>query len=323
MFQYLVRRFLWAIVLFIGVTLITYILFFVVPADPARLAAGKSATAEDVERVKHNLGLDRPVYIQYGKFLNQLVVHQSLGRSYANRRSVNSMVGEAIPVTAGLVFGGAILWMLIAMPVGILSALRPRSLLDRGAMIFVLVGISLPVVWIGLLLQYFVGFKLAWTPNSGYCDVISPPPGSSCGGPWDWFYHMILPWCTFAILFAASYARMIRANVMDALGEDYVRTARAKGVPEPQVIRRHVLRNALLPVVTMLGMDIGVALSTTIFTESIFNLPGVGRLSVNSALNFDLPTMLGVVVFASLAIIIFNLVVDLLYAVIDPRIRLT
>ena len=235
---------------------------------------------------------------------------------------VNEMVGEAIPVTTALVLGGAVLWMLIALPIGILSALRPRSLLDRGAMIFILVGISAPVVWIGLLLQYFVGFKWGLTPNAGYCDVIDPPAGASCGGPGDWAYHMILPWVTFAILFAASYARMIRANVMDTLGEDYVRTARAKGAPENVVIRRHVLRNALLPVVTMLGLDIGVALGGAIFTEAIFNLPGLGRLALNSVLNLDLPTMQGVVVFATLAIILLNLVVDLVYATIDPRIRL-
>ncbi len=238
MLEYLVRRLLWAAVLFVGVTMITYVLFFLLPADPARLAAGKSATAEDVARVEQQLGLDRPVHEQYALFLKRLVVDQSLGRSYANRRSVNEMVGEAVPVTVALVFGGAILWMLIALPIGILSALRPRSLLDRATMIFVLVGISAPVVWIGLLLQYFVGFKWGLTPNAGYCDVISPPEGASCGGPADWAYHMILPWLTFAILFAASYARMIRSNVMDTMGEDYVRTARAKGAPENLVIRR-------------------------------------------------------------------------------------
>ena len=323
MFQFLIRRFLWAILLFIGVTLVTYVLFFLVPADPARQAAGKSATAEDVVRVKHQLGLDRPVYEQYGLFLKRLVIDHSLGRSYANRRSVNEMVTEAAPVTAALVFGGAILWMLVALPIGILSALRPRSLLDRCAMIFVLIGISAPVVWIGLLLQYFIGFRLGWTPNAGYCDVISPPEGSTCGGVWDWFYHMILPWTTFAILFAAAYARMIRANVMDTLGEDYVRTARAKGAPESVVIRRHVLRNALLPVVTMLGLDIGVALGGAIFTEQIFGLPGLGRLALQSVLNLDLPTVQGVVVFATLAIIVLNLIVDVLYAYIDPRIRLS
>ncbi len=322
MLNYIIRRLLWACVLFVGVTLITYVLFFLLPADPARLAAGKSATAEDVARVSHQLGLDRPVHEQYALFLKRLVVDHSLGRSYANRRSVNEMVGEAIPVTTALVLGGAVLWMLIALPVGILSALRPRSLLDRGAMIFILIGISAPVVWIGLLLQYVVGFKWGLTPNAGYCDVIDPPAGASCGGPGDWAYHMILPWVTFAILFAASYARMIRANVMDTLGEDYVRTARAKGAPENVVIRRHVLRNALLPVVTMLGLDIGVALGGAIFTEAIFNLPGLGRLALNSVLNLDLPTMQGVVVFATLAIILLNLVVDLVYAMIDPRIRL-
>lgn len=323
MLSYLVRRLLWAAVLFIGVTLITYALFFVLPADPARLAAGKSATAEDVVRVSHQLGLDRPLHEQYGLFLKRLVVDQSLGRSYTNRRSVNEMVGEAVPVTAALVVGGAILWMMIAVPIGIISALRPRSLIDRGAMIFILIGISAPVVWIGLLLQYFIGFRLGWTPNAGYCDVFNPPEGATCGGPTDWTYHLILPWLTFAILFAASYARMIRANVMDTLGEDYVRTARAKGAPENVVIRRHVLRNALLPIVTMLGLDIGVALGGAIFTEAIFNLPGLGRLALNSVLNLDLPTMQGVVVFATLAIILFNVIVDVTYAMIDPRIRLT
>jgi peptide/nickel transport system permease protein len=323
MLHFLIRRVLWAILLFIGVTLVTYVLFFLVPADPARQAAGKSATADDVIRVKHQLGLDRPVYEQYGLFLKRLVIDRSLGRSYANRRSVNEMVAEAAPVTASLVIGGAILWMLVALPIGILSALRPRSLLDRSAMIFVLIGISAPVVWIGLLLQYFIGFRLAWTPNAGYCDVIHPPAGATCGGLWDWFYHMILPWTTFAILFAASYARMIRANVMDTLGEDYVRTARAKGAPESTVIRRHVLRNALLPVVTMLGLDIGVALGGAIFTETIFNLPGLGQIALNSVLNLDLPTVQGVVVVATLAIIVLNLLVDVLYAYIDPRIRLS
>jgi peptide/nickel transport system permease protein len=323
MLQYLIRRLLWAVVLFVCVTLITYVLFFLVPADPARLAAGKSATAEDVARVSHQLGFDRPVYEQYGLFLKRLVLEQSLGRSFQNRRSVNEMVGEAIPATTGLVVGGAILWMLIATPIGIISALRPRSLLDRTTMIFVLMGISLPVVWIGVLLRYFVGYKWGLTPNSGYCDMISPPEGANCGGPWDWFYHMILPWVTFAILFAANYARMIRSNVMDTLSEDYVRTARAKGASEQTVVRRHVLRNALLPIVTMLGLDVGVALGGAIFTEAIFNLPGLGRLALNSVENFDLPTLQGVVVFATLAIIVVNLAVDLLYAVIDPRIRLS
>jgi peptide/nickel transport system permease protein len=211
--------------------------------------------------------------------------------------------------------------MLIALPVGILSALKPRSLLDRTAMVFVLIGISAHPVWIGLILAYVVGFKLGWTPITGYCDFINP--ATDCGGPVQWAYHLILPWITFAVLFAALYVRMIRANVMEASNEDYVRTARAKGAPEHVVIRSHILRNALLPVVTMLGMDIGVALGGAIFTETIFSLPGLGQTALNSIQTFDLSVTLGIVVFATLAIIVFNLIIDLLYAVIDPRIRLT
>jgi peptide/nickel transport system permease protein len=314
---------MWAVVLFVAVTVITYIIFFVIPSDPATLAAGKNARPADIVRVRHYLGLDKSIPEQYYIFVKRLVLHGNLGESFVNRRNVRTMVDQSAPVTASLVFGGAILWMLLAIPIGILSALRPRSLIDRSAMVFVLVGISLPVVWIGLILQWLVGFKWGILPNAGYCNVINPPAGSNCGGPVDWFTHMLLPWATFAILFTAIYVRMVRANVMDTMNEDYVRTARAKGAPEPRVIVRHVLRNALLPVVTMLGMDVAIGLGGAIFTETIFGLPGLGRLAVQSTLNFDLPTVQGVVVFATLSIIIFNLLVDVLYAFIDPRIRLS
>jgi peptide/nickel transport system permease protein len=322
MIRYIIRRLLWAVVLFIAVTMFTYVIFFIIPTDPATLAAGKSARPADIARVRHYLGLDRSVPYQYGLFLKRLVIDGSLGRSFANRRDVDTMIGEAAPVTASLVVGGVILWMLVALPIGILSALRPRSWLDRSAMFFVLIGISMPVVLVGLIFQYLIGFRWGLTPNAGYCDMINPPPGATCGGPVDWFYHLILPWMTLAVLFAAIYVRMIRSNVMDTLGEDYVRTARAKGAPEPQVMRKHVLRNALLPVVTMLGMDIGIALGGAIFTEYIFGLPGLGRLAVQSVQGFDLPTIQGVVVFSTICIIAFNLLVDVLYAFIDPRIRL-
>jgi peptide/nickel transport system permease protein len=320
-FQYLVRRILWAIVLFLTITVVAYVIFFIIPADPAKLACGQRASPECIRNASQNLGLDKPVYVQYWKFLTRLVVHQDLGKSYFNRQSVNETVLNAAPVTASLVLGGAVLWMLIALPIGILSALRPRSLLDRSAMVFVLIGISAHPVWIGLILSYIVGYKLGWTPITGYCDFINP--STDCGGPVQWAYHMILPWITFSVLFAALYVRMIRANVMEASGEDYVRTARAKGAPEYVVIRSHILRNALLPVVTMLGMDIGVALGGAIFTETIFALPGLGQTALVAITNFDLPTVQGVVVFATISIIVFNLVVDLLYAVIDPRIRLS
>jgi peptide/nickel transport system permease protein len=321
MTRYIIRRILWAIVLFIAVTMVTYIIFFIIPADPARLSVGQRATPDEVERARHFLGLDRPVPVQYGLFLKRLVIDHSLGRSFTNRVDVTHTILDDAPVTAAVVFGGAILWMLIALPIGILSALRPRSLLDRFAMVFVLIGISAPVVWIGLIFQWTFGYKWAILPNAGYCDLINPAPGT-CGGPWPWFQHLILPWMTFAVLFAAIYVRMIRANVMDTLNEDFVRTARAKGAPEQDVIVKHVLRNALLPVVTMLGMDIGIALGGAIFTESIFGLHGLGKLVVTAYGTFDLPTIQGVVVFATICVIVFNLIVDLLYAWIDPRIRL-
>ena len=187
-------------------------------------------------------------------------------------------------------------------------------------MVFVLIGISAHPVWLGLIFVYTFSYKLGLTPISGYCDMINP--STDCGGPVQWAYHMILPWTTFMILFAAQYVRMIRANVMETLNEDYVRTARAKGAPESRVLRSHVLRNALLVVVTMLGMDIGLALGGAIFTESVYGLPGLGQVVLESIYTFDLPITQGVVVFGTLAIIVFNLFVDLIYAMIDPRIRL-
>ena len=335
MLRYLIRRILWAAVLFFVVTLVTYVIFFLVPNDLASKVAGQGSSQAQRARAIHYLGLDRPVYVQYGKFMWRLIkpvpVHVAgvpvfvlpqgdLGRSFVRATPVSTLILSAAPVTASLVFGGVIMWLLIALPVGILSALRPRSLLDRASMTFVLIGISAHPVWIGLIFAYVFGFKLGWFPISNYCDFFNP--STDCGGPVQWAYHMFLPWLTYAILFAALYVRMIRANVMEASGEDYVRTARAKGAPEHTVIRSHILRNALLPVVTMLGLDIGVALGGAIFTEAIFNLPGLGRLALNSVLNLDLPTMQGVIVFATLTIILLNLVVDLIYAWIDPRIRL-
>ncbi len=215
MFRYVIRRLLWAVVLFAAVTLVTYVIFYIIPADPARLACGQRATQDCVDRAATFLGTDKPVYVQYGRFLKRLVVDHSLGRSFTNRQSVNHVIGQAAPVTASLVLGGAVFWLLFSIPIGILSALRPRSLLDRAAMVFVLIGISAHPVWIGLLFAYFLGFKAGAFPISGYCDVIHPT--GDCGGPIQWAYHMFLPWMTFAILFTATYVRMIRASVMETL----------------------------------------------------------------------------------------------------------
>jgi peptide/nickel transport system permease protein len=245
----------------------------------------------------------------------------SLGNSFYNRQPVNTLVLNAAPVTASLVLGGVVVWLLLSIPIGVLSALRPRSLLDRASMTFVLIGISAHPIWIGLVFAYFFGYRWHITPITGYADFIHPPHGQP-GGPVQWAYHMILPWLTFAILYAALYARMIRANVLETMNEDYVRTARAKGAPESRVLRSHILRNALLPIVTMLGMDIGLGLGGAIFTETVYSLPGLGHTSIQALNNYDTPTVQGVIVFATVAIIAFNLIVDFLYAWIDPRIRL-
>ncbi|MFN0153388.1 MAG: ABC transporter permease [Gaiella sp.] len=322
MLPFLVRRLLWAIVLFLAATIITYVLFYVLPSDPASQRCGKACSEEDVQRVRELYHLDESVVQQYGRFLWELVGHQSLGRSFLNGQDVNELIKARAPVTATLVFGGAILWLTLAIPIGIFSALRPRSLLDRMTTIFVLIGISAHPVWIGLILAYLFGFKWGVTPITGYCDFFNPGEGASCGGPVQWAYHMILPWVTFALLFTAQYVRFIRASVMETLSEDYVRTARAKGAPESRVMGQHVLRNSLLPIVTILGLDISLALGGAIFTESIFGLPGLGQAVFRAVNVGDLPIIQGVVVFSCIAVIVFTIVVDMLYAVLDPRIRL-
>jgi peptide/nickel transport system permease protein len=342
MFRYLVRRILWAILLFLIITFVTFVIFFMAPNDPARAqCGGEQARRQCLVLVTEKLGLDKPITTQYAIFINKLlpisawnnegvfqhgviVKQPTLGTQYATGASLDDTIKQAAPVTASLVLGGAVLWMIIGLSVGIFSALRPRSLIDRAAMVFVLVGVSAHPVWIGLIFSYFFGVKWHITPIAGYANFFGAPADTGLpGGPAQWAYHMILPWMTFAILFAALYVRMIRANVMETLGEDYVRTARAKGAPEKRVLFSHVLRNALLPVVTMLGMDIAVGLGGAIFTEGVYQLPGLGRTIIVSLQAEDLATIQAVVVFATIAILVFNLIVDLLYAWVDPRIRLS
>jgi peptide/nickel transport system permease protein len=321
--QFLIRRIFWAFFLFIVATIITYIIFFVIPSDPASIACGTHCTPQIIAQVRKNLHLDLPIYQQYWIFVWNMFRHQSLGYSYANGASVRWIIAQDAPVTASLVFGGAIFWLSLSIPIGILSALRPRSVLDRFAMIFVLIGISAPAVWIGLILAYLIGFKLGWTPIAGYCNLLPTSGIATCSGPAQWAYHLILPWMTFMFLFAALYVRLIRANVMETMSEDYVRTARAKGASSSRVLFQHVLRNSMLPVVTILGMDIGLALGGAVFTETVFNLRGLGQELIQAANRDDLPVVVGVVIFATLAVIIFNFIVDVAYAWLDPRIRLT
>ncbi|HJQ74016.1 MAG TPA: ABC transporter permease [Gaiellaceae bacterium] len=322
--RFLIRRLLWSVFLFFVATLVTYLIFFVIPGDPAVIAAGSGATAtpQFLARIRHELHLDVPIYQQYWLFVWNLVRHGSLGFSYRNGASVRWILGQDAPVTGSLLFGGAVLWLVVSIPVGILSAVRPRSLLDRLTMVFVLIGISAPAVWIGLILAYVFGFRLGWTPIADYCSFFPHPQVGACGGPGRWAYHLILPWLTFMFLFAALYVRLIRANVMEAQTEDYVRTARAKGASTSRVLVRHVLRNSMLPVVTVFGMDLGLAAGLAVFTESVFDLHGLGAELITAAQNQDLPTVVGIVIATTIAVIVFNFLVDLAYAWLDPRILL-
>jgi peptide/nickel transport system permease protein len=313
---YLVRRLAWAVLLFLVMSFVTYLIFFVIPTESSTIGRGQASETIDLRSV---IPLEGSLIHEYGQFVG-MVLQGDLGHSYVTRRDVTEILLQAAPVTASLVFGGAVVWLLIAIPVGLLSALRPRSLLDRFATAFVLIGISAHPVWIGLILSYVVGLKLGLAPGGGYCDLVSPT--TRCGGPVQWAWHLWLPWITFALMFAAIYMRMVRASILEALGEDYVRTARAKGASEARIMRAHVLRNAMLPVVTMLGMDVGLALGGAVFVERVYGLPGLGGIMIQSLARRDLPVIMGVVLFATLAVIVLNLLVDLLYTAIDPRSRL-
>jgi peptide/nickel transport system permease protein len=320
--RYLIRRVGWAIALFFAATFATFLIFYVVPEDPARVVAGRSATPAQVAEARHYIGTDRPIVVQYYRFIKRITVDRSLGQSFITRQSVNGTVFAAARKTASIVIGGAILWLIVSIPIGVLSALRPRSLLDRASMGFVLIGVSAHPVWIGLLFSYLFGYKLGWTPITGYCTLVHHAD-SGCGGPTQWFSHLILPWATFALLFIAIYVRLIRANVIEAMHEDYVRTARAKGASEWRVLRSHVLRNAMLPIVTILGIDVAVTLGGAVFTESVYSIQGLGVTAVSGYTNADLPITIGVVVFTTICVIVANLIVDIAYAYIDPRIRLS
>jgi peptide/nickel transport system permease protein len=322
MVDYLVRRLLWGIGMLLAVTIFSFVTFWVIPDNPATRGLPTQATQADLKRREHFLGTDRPLPVQYGLFVWRLVRHGELGRSWVTRSSVDDVVFAAAPVTASLVIGGAFLWMLVALPIGVLSALRQRSLLDRTATAFTLIGISAHPIWIGLMLSYFLGFRLHWFPITGYCDFFSPPVGSTCGGPTQWAYHLFLPWLTFAALYAALYVRMVRAAVIEAYGSDWVTTARAKGASFSRVLQTHVLRNAMLPIVTMLGMDIAVALGSSVFVENVWSLPGLGDTALTSLNVRDLPVTQGVVMFVAIVVVVLNLAVDITYSLFDPRIRL-
>jgi peptide/nickel transport system permease protein len=314
---FVIRRLVWAAALVAVITLITFQIFLVIPSSRVSTAQGQ---LQPGLRTQWNLD-HHSLPGQYVRFLDRVFIHGDLGTSLHQTLAVREILSKALPVTLSLLVGGTILWVLLAFPIGLLSAMRPRSLLDKGLMIFVLAGVSAHPVWLGLILSYFFGFKWHLLPIAGYCDL-RYNPSHLCGGPRYWAFHMILPWITFALLFTALYARMIRAGVLEALGEDYVRTARAKGAGTWRILRRHVLRNALLPVVSMLGMDVGLAFGGAIFIETVFDLPGIGQTVYQALGTNDQPVIMGVALVVGVAVAITNLVADLVYCLVDPRVRL-
>src|SRR5215210_3535960 len=314
---FLVRRAAWMVVMFLAVTIVTFIIFFVIPSEDDQASLGRGGADVDV---RTTVQIEGPIYEEYAEFLRKIVTQGSLGNSWVMRgQEVNEIILRAAPITLSLVVGGAILWLLIAIPAGVFAALRPRSPLSRLTTVFVLIGISAHPLWIGLMLSYFVGSRLGALPTGGYCEVFSP--GLDCGGPLQWAYHLLLPWFTFALMYAAIYMRMVRASTLETLNEDYVRTARAKGAPEWLVIRSHVLRNAMLPVVTMLGMDIAVSLGSALFVETAYGLPGLGRLFATSLARRDFPVLLGITIYTTILVIVVNFLIDVVYGILDPRAR--
>jgi peptide/nickel transport system permease protein len=322
---YVIRRILWAGVLVIAMTFVTFVILYKIPNDPARFLVPNQNPAEyQLEAARKKLGVDDPFLVQYGRFLWR-TAHLDLGYSYTsigNRdpTPVTSELRSAIPVTASLLLGAAVIWLAIAIPLGILSAVYAGSFVDRAVLVVVLLGISAHPVVVGTFLRQFLGYELGLAPVEGYCPLV----GKGACGPAQWAHHLLLPWLTLSFLFAALYCRMVRVHVINELREGYVRTARAKGATEAQIMRKHVLRNSLLPIIAMLGMDFGLAFGGAIFVEQVFELSGLGSLmfgASSGSIGFDLPIIAGVILVVSLAVVLFNLIVDVLMGVVDARVR--
>jgi peptide/nickel transport system permease protein len=319
MVTYIIRRLLWSILLLYVVSFITFVMFILLPsADPAVLRAGRQPTPELIAAIRDNLGLDKPWYVQYLVYMRDLVFHFDFGYSYQNTIAVRETIFDRLPATISLAFGAAITWLLIGIPIGIISAIKRGTLLDRGAMGFALMAISAPVYWVGLVSIYL------FSQDLGKVAPIFKGSGQYVPftqNPIEWASALILPWLVLATAFAAIYARFLRANLLDVMGEDYIRTARAKGLGERAVVFRHGLRSAITPIVTIFGLDLGILLGGAILTETVFNIPGIGRLAFDAIQKSDLPIVQGTVLIAAFAVIMANLVVDILYAFLDPRVR--
>jgi peptide/nickel transport system permease protein len=316
--RYIVRRVLWGIAMLAIVSAVVFVIFYVFPsADPAALRAGRNASPAQVATIRHALGLDQAVYVQYYDYMKGIVLHFDFGYSYRSNADVRTLILDRLPATIWLVTGAAILWLAMGIPVGIISAVKRRSVLDRTTMVTSLAFISAPVFWLGLVALYLFAQDVG---------VIHIFPGIGSYAEADTFTakfeSMLLPWIVLAAASAAIYARYLRSSMIDVMSEDYIRTARAKGLPERRVIMHHGVRSAITPIVTLLGLDIGVLLAgNAILTETVFNIPGVGRLVYTAIQTSDLPVIQGVTLFGAFFIIIFNLIVDVAYAYLDPRVR--
>jgi peptide/nickel transport system permease protein len=316
---YIARRLVWTIVVILIVVLFTYLIFFKLPAgDPTLRFAGKSPSPEQLKVIRHQLGFDKPFYIQFADFVKNFVTGDQygwpgFGYDWNNNVPVKDEIGHGLPRTLSLIAGAAVTWLISGVLIGVLSAVKRRTLVDRGAMAFALFGISAPVFWLGLMALWIFWLNLGWIGGTGYVAFSDSPSG--------WFSHMIGPWIVLALLYAAFYARVTRGNLLETLGEDYIRTARAKGLTERQVIFRHGLRASLTPIVTMFGLDVALLLGGAVITESVFNIRGLGFETLFAAQNQDLTLVIAVVLIAATAVAFMNLVIDVLYAFLDPRVR--
>ncbi|GAA4818724.1 ABC transporter permease [Streptomyces ziwulingensis] len=331
MLAYLIRRLFAAVVMLVVIVIVVFSIFFLIPkwagVDIAQSFVGKQADPASVAAVADKLGLNDPIYAQVWEFFKGIFTGRTysgggdvtecaapcFGYSFRTEQAIWPVLTDRFPVTLGLALGAAVLWLIFGLAAGVLSALKRGTLWDRGAMVVALAGVSLPIYFTGLLSLAVFSYGLGWL------DAQYVPLEESVGG---WIGGMILPWVTLAFLYAAMYARITRATMMEILGEDYIRTARAKGLTEPVVIGKHAMRSTMTPILTMLGMDLGALIGGAILTETTFSLPGLGQAVLNAIKTQDLPVILGVTLITSLAVLIANLVVDVLYAVIDPRVRL-
>lgn len=314
---YLLSRLGFAALVLFFLSAFVFLLFFVAPGDPARIVAGDKATALQLEQIRENLGLDRPIVVQYVDFLGK-ALRGDLGFSYRNQQPVISLISRRIPATLSLVFGGMVVWLAIGIPIGVMSARNAGGVRDRLGQVFILIGLSFPTFVLGMLLLYTLYFMprqagITLFPPGGYKPISD--------GIFDWAWHLALPWFTLALVTAAIYARLTRGQLLQVLGEDYIRTARAKGLSETTVVYKHGLRATLTTLVTQLGADIAFMLGGVIVIEQVFGLQGVGALAVQAVQNQDRPIIIGVVMLGGFFIVISNIIVDLLYAVLDPRTR--